>query len=175
MKPKTYGYEPSVTDARNPKERIYKKCLATPVWFPVSVQAGAAKTATWRRRRGTMKPWFCVPWIYIFVDCMQVFISPTGTSIRTLNFVWIYTDASYRIPWLYVHISINLFLVAIFSIFNQKSGVKKLTSVKMSYLLDSHVTHCVQRSIWWIHDGFPNPYCPYAKEHEYNKELYSFV
>jgi hypothetical protein len=116
-----------------------------------------------------------VPWIYIFLDSMQVFISPTRTSIITLIFVWIYIDASCRIPWLYVHTSKNLLLAVILSTFNQKSGVKKLTSVTTSYPLDSHVTHCVERSIWWIYDGFPNPYCPYAKEYEYNEELCSFV
>ena len=29
IKPKTYGYEPSVTDASKPKKQIYQKCSAT--------------------------------------------------------------------------------------------------------------------------------------------------
>jgi hypothetical protein len=87
---------------------------------------------------------FYVPCIYIFLDFMQVFIIPSITSKKILNFVWIYIDASCWIPWLYVHTSINLLLVVILSTFNQKSGVIRWSSVIISYLLDSHVAHCVK-------------------------------
>jgi hypothetical protein len=83
-----------------------------------------------------VKPGFYIPWIYVFLDSMHIFIGPAKASTTgVLNFPGIYVCAFYPIPWLYVQIELKLACCCRFKYFQLEIRKKNWFSVIISCLL----------------------------------------
>jgi hypothetical protein len=111
-----------------------------------------SKTVTWMLIAVYSDNWiFCSwnlysPWLY------TLFIGPTKTSIRTINFPWTYVCAPTQFLYYTVRLSPNWSVVVILSTFNWKSGNRSdfqlqfLTCISSVFCDTIGIMHCIRCS-----------------------------